>query len=306
MYAINIKNTTLKQQVSPFSLHNETGYQLWKYNKLNHYPIRIDDLIVHLHDPRNLTIKEKTALNLLIKKTNMAIYDSTFGPDPDKGIIIRLGHQLGINRLDHHLCADADNITTLKVVHENPRQTYIPYTDKSIQWHNDGYSNPDQHKIRSLILHCVSPADEGGINALFDHEIVYMMIREKSPAYIKALMSANAVTIPAHYQAGNLIRPAYTGPVFSIDRHHNLHMNYTDQGINIHWNSDPTLHAALHYLKDILNADADHPYLFKIKLHSGQGIICNNVLHNRSAFNNTQKQTRLLYRARYYNRIGTL
>jgi len=40
-------------------------------------------------------------------------------------------------------------------------------------------------------------------------------------------------------------------------------------------------------------------------LRAGQGIICNNVLHSRSAFTDAADsgQVRLLYRARYHDRI---
>jgi hypothetical protein len=33
------------------------------------------------------------------------------------------------------------------------------------------------------------------------------------------------------------------------------------------------------------------------------GLVCNNVLHDRAAFSDSDTQKRLLYRARYYDRI---
>jgi hypothetical protein len=45
------------------------------------------------------------------------------------------------------------------------------------------------------------------------------------------------------------------------------------------------------------------PWHFKGKLEAGQGLLCNNVLHTRSGFNDGE-QSRLLYRARYFDRIG--
>ena len=35
-------------------------------------------------------------------------------------------------------------------------------------------------RIRSMILHCVRPAAEGGVNALMDHEMAYIALRDES------------------------------------------------------------------------------------------------------------------------------
>ena len=48
---------------------------------------------------------------------------------------------------------------------------------------------------------------------------------------------------------------------------------------------------------------ADEDNIFKVRLDAGQGIICNNVLHNRSGFTDDEKQKRLIYRARYYDAV---
>ena len=45
--------------------------------------------------------------------------------------------------------------------------------------------------------------------------------------------------------------------------------------------------------------------LLKGALSAGEGLICNNVLHNRSQFEENPEAPRLLYRLRYYNRIAT-
>jgi len=50
----------------------------------------------------------------------------------------------------------------------------------------------------------------------------------------------------------------------------------------------------------------DSPYVFRHRLAGGQGIVCNNVLHSRSAFSDDSKSglSRLVYRARYADRVG--
>jgi hypothetical protein len=40
------------------------------------------------------------------------------------------------------------------------------------------------------------------------------------------------------------------------------------------------------------------------RLEPGMGLVCNNVLHDRGGFAESSLQRRLLYRARYYERIA--
>jgi hypothetical protein len=48
---------------------------------------------------------------------------------------------------------------------------------------------------------------------------------------------------------------------------------------------------------------ADDEKVAKVALSAGQGIICNNVLHNRTGFEDSEQQKRLMYRARYYDDV---
>jgi hypothetical protein len=78
-------------------------------------------------------------------------------------------------------------------------------------------------------------------------------------------------------------------------------MRYTDRSRSIEWLDEPMLREAVARLKQLLQTPS--PWHFKGKLEAGQGLICNNVLHTRSAFTDG-KHARLLYRARYYERIA--
>ncbi len=64
---------------------------------------------------------------------------------------------------------------------------------------------------------------------------------------------------------------------------------------------DPMTREAVEALKALLKNES--PYHFEGKLAPGQGLICNNVLHTRSGFEDAG-EGRLLYRARYYDRIA--
>jgi hypothetical protein len=104
-------------------------------------------------------------------------------------------------------------------------------------------------------------------------------------------------------EAGVELRPARSGPVFTVEPDTgNLHMRYTARGRNIRWRPDPATRAAVAALGALL--DEDLPHLFGLRLAPGQGLVCNNVLHRRSTFTDTPGQGRLMYRARYYNRIN--
>lgn len=286
---------------SPFHPDNHQAFERWKGEKLANYPTSLSDLIVEIGDPRQLRKPEHDKLLSLCRKTNMAIWAGLSGHDSDKQIIRRLGRSFGLEHLDHNMCADNDAITSLTVQSDALHKGYIPYTNRPIAWHTDGYYNTLEQQIHGLLLHCVRPAKEGGENELLDHEIVYLLVREENPDYIRALMHPQAMTIPANKTEGEELRPARTGPVFAIYPDGHLHMRYTDRSRSIEWLKEPLLNEAVACLKKILMTPS--PWHFKGRLEAGQGLLCNNVLHTRSGFSDDDGQGRLLYRARYFDRI---
>ena len=111
------------------------------------------------------------------------------------------------------------------------------------------------------------------------------------------------MTIPANENPHNGTRASVQGPVFSYDANGNIHMRYSARKKNIRWRDDEITIAALQQLTDIL-ADEHGPVL-RYCLQDGEGLISNNVLHNRTAFSDGDVGKRLLYRARYFERIKT-
>jgi alpha-ketoglutarate-dependent taurine dioxygenase len=289
---------------NPFVPENETAYRRWRENKLDGYPVAAEALIVEVKDARTLTDSETAAILRVCRKSNMAIYASQLGSLEDKAIPRALGERFGLSHLDSNLLADDDGITSLQMVPGKSQRGYIPYSNRRLSWHTDGYYNNTESQIRAFVLHCVSPAAEGGVNCLLDHEMVYMLMRDTNPDYIRALMDPHAMTIPANTEGGIATRAAVSGPVFSIDpQGGNLHMRYTARTRSIEWKHDATTQAAVRYLDTLLAADL--PYMFRHRMTAGQGLICNNVLHNRTAFTDDVDRgiARLVYRARYYDRI---
>jgi hypothetical protein len=136
-----------------------------------------------------------------------------------------------------------------------------------------------------------------------DHEIAYIQLRDENPDYIRALMQADAMIVPANVQNGREIRPEQDGPVFSVDAGGHLHMRYSARARNIIWKDDPTTQAAAECLLNLFQTDS--PYIFRHRLEAGQGVISNNALHCRTEFNHDSDSDRgrLLYRARYFDRV---
>lgn len=288
-----------------FNLQNDSAYLRWRDQKLDGYEHALKNLFVEIRDFRAISLAEKNALLNLCTKTNMALYVCNRLDGDSKDAPRSIVETLGLKQYDGHLCADNDGITPLHVSEERQRQEYIPYTDKPINWHTDGYYNLPDQKIRSMLLHCAMPAAEGGENALMDHEIAYLLLREKNPEYIAALMQEDAMTVPPNIdKQGNMIRGERVGPVFSIVGNR-LHMRYTIRARFIEWKDDPLVREAAAALHDIL--DSDSPYIVHHRMQKGQGLICNNVLHKRSGFRDDagSGQVRLMYRARFYDRLAT-
>ena len=221
----------------------------------------------------------------------------------NKHIPLQIGHQLGLRRLDVNLGAGEDGVTEIKVKQSGVHGRYIPYTAAKLSWHADGYYNSAQHQIRGMSLHCVRPALSGGENQLLDPEIAYIYLRDLQPRYIAALFADDALTIPANEVDGRLLRPARTGPVFSFDKNGYLHMRYSARKRNIEWKAVPEVQEAIAALSELFERDC--PWLIRGTLGAGEGLICNNVLHNRSEFQESPDAPRLLYRLRYYDRVET-
>jgi ferredoxin len=202
-------------QGSPFDLADDDTYRRWRRWKLAHRLVDTAPLWVELADARKLTPDEAAALRLRIGRHGMALYRS---PDlqADPGLPRALGAQLGLHRLDANWLADEDGISPIAVAREGhpARGDFIPYTDRAIRWHTDGYYHPQARRIRGMILHCVRPAAEGGETSLLDPELLYIALRDESPALVRALQHPQAMTIPARDDESGVARPAQSGPVF--------------------------------------------------------------------------------------------
>ncbi|HUX83400.1 MAG TPA: TauD/TfdA family dioxygenase [Halothiobacillus sp.] len=288
---------------NPFDLENNSAYLQWRDQKLAHAITDAGELIVEIRDPRKLGKAEHDVLVDRCRRSNMVIYTTRADP-VDEETVQQFGLQFGLASLDANWLAGEQGITRVTVCAEDGlRQAYIPYTDRAIKWHTDGYYNSPERQIRSFVLHCVHSAGQGGENRLLDHEIAYLMLRDENPDFISALSAADAMTIPERTDEQGVARAAQTGPVFSVDPVSGaLHMRYTARTRSIVWKTDAITLAAVAALEKLLASDL--PHIHRLRLEPGMGLLCNNVLHDRTAFADDATAPRLLYRARYHERIA--
>lgn len=288
----------------PFDVDDDRAYRAWRDRKLARYPDGLAALTVEIADPRALTRPERDAILECCRRTNMVVYASAVR-GPDKDIPRLLGAQFGLFRLDRNWLADDDGISQVRVTGDGGRGDFIPYTNRPIRWHTDGYYNPPERRIRAMVLHCVERAADGGENALLDPEIAYLQLRDADPAHVRALMRADAMTIPERTDDDGVARAAQSGPVFSVDPATGcLHMRYTARTRSIEWNSDPAVRDAVAALERLLAEPS--PWIHCVKLAPGMGILCNNVLHDRSGFTDDPARPRIILRARYHDRIESM
>jgi len=284
-------------------LSSSTDYREWRAAKLDMYPTGVDELVVNIGGLADLDHRATTAIRASCKRANMAIY-SCRDTVVDRAAILAFAAHFGLRRIDHHLCAHDDGVAELTVASEGARSDYVPYSDRRLSWHTDGYYNEESSRVRAVILHCVQDATAGGDTAALDPELVYIRLRDHDPAFITAFEHPECMTIPANIEDGREVRPAVSGPVFAYDQACGaLHMRYSARKKNIRWRDDPTTTAAREFLSELLVHESS-PVL-RFCLQPGQGLISNNVLHNRTAFEDEPSRKRLLYRARFFDRINS-
>lgn len=305
----------------PFSLENEDEYARWRDAKLDGFPTSEGDLIVELKDTTNPSDFELQAIRDRIRRGGMAIYVGPARADVEdsKDQVCALGRALGLERLDHNPYADEDAITPLHVAAgrdrlEQGRKMYIPYSSRAINWHTDGYYNTSARRIRGMVLHCVRQAGaNGGENALFDPEMAYLLMREHNKDALAAFCTDGAMLIPGNDMDADVTRGDVTGPVFSLNKADGtLYMRYTARKRNIVWADDAATQAGVKFMEDILadsgalSQSLGEPYIFRHRMEPGQGLVCNNVLHTRTQFEDGAGDDlqRMMLRARYYDRVS--
>lgn len=280
---------------------NDQNYLQWREKKLALANRSVQSRLIHIKNAASLRDSERNSIITDCLHHNFALYQLDDASQNTKQAVHAFAKQFGLHTLDGNLCADQDSLTSITVTKHQGQHDYIPYTPKKLSWHTDGYYNKKKHQINGMVLHCVTPATKGGESLLMDHELAYLLLRDENPEYINALFDDDALTIPANIIDDKVVRPEQVGPVFSVNEYGRLHMRYSARLRNIKWKDDPLLTEATTFLQQLWS---DHnPLTVRHTLQTGQGLICNNILHCRTAFEDSSNNSRLLLRGRYYESI---
>ena len=171
---------------SPYLLENEVAYQQWRSHKLENRVRARPTQVFGLNADGLLADKQLADVQQQVDAYNFIIFetqDANFG----KHEFLALNRQFRLRDLDTNLGADDDKVTALHVVSESDRRAqYIPYTNRAMNWHTDGYYNPHARRINAFALYCVNQSARGGGNYLFDHEMMYLLIRDQSTELLEA------------------------------------------------------------------------------------------------------------------------
>ena len=298
--------------MQPFNISAQTDFEGWADYKLSLYD---EDALDKVVDPviisadGCLTDVQRKAIQQKVERYNFALYRVNGGGEFGSADLNRLGQSLGLRQLDANLCAEEDLISVITDTSATkegrlPRNRYIPYSNRALNWHTDGYYNPVKQRVLAFILHCQQQAESGGDNILIDPDIIYLLLRRQNPAYITALSRDDVMRIPANTQDGVCIREETTSSVFQTSADFTrLAMRYSQRKKHIIWRDDNLTQAALSELNRLLDSDSN--WRIKVRLKPGEGIISNNVLHCRQQFTDGIGSRRLFLRARYYNAIPT-
>ena len=263
----------------------------WAEEKEKNIPQNSDGILVNIHDINNVKTSEIDKIKATIYKHNSCIYSSKIALKSNTNLL-KFVELVGMKTYDCNNI-ESNEISTITPL-QNSKINYIPYTDKLLNWHTDGYY--DKKSIFSWLLHCVNPATQGGENYLLDHELVlreYLLRNDD----INNLMAEDALTIPASKDTS---RPEISTYIFSFkNKYRRLHMRFSMRKDNIGTSAKAS--PAIIKLKEIIENDCAK-YSLTYKLQKNEGIITNNILHGRKAFKDDKVKRKLL-RIRSYERL---
>ena len=264
----------------------------WSAKKDLNIPSNINDLKVSISDINHVSKTEISQIKQKLTKFNCCIYASGTDLDDDSKIM-RFAQSLCMRTFDSHNIDDSA-ISTISANKDENNMRYIPYTNKGLNWHTDGYY--DSKPIFSWLLHCIEPALSGGENFLLDHELA---IREYILKYDDIIYLTNNETfsIPTDEVAKREITSNYVCDM--NNEYKKLHMNFSMRKENIIVNKDSG--SAMSKLIKIIKEDCKK-YHLTYKLSKSEGIVSNNILHGRNAFKDGRVMRKIL-RIRSHERL---
>ena len=286
---------------NPFELQQISAYQQWRESVLAGAEKVCPSRLIELRALAAPTRNELQALRENVSAHGFALYRTADGAGV--AALRRFARALGLYNHDR-AASGAAEVRHLRDTGSAARiREYIPFTNRAINWHTDGYYGGAEKPVQAFVMHCLSPAPVGGENQFLDPRRVYIALREENPAWIRALSEPRALGIPANVIDGRVVRSARYGPVFSVHAGPRpaLRMRYTIRKKHVEWGDGNVLIQARERLQRLL--EADELDAIRVRLQAGVGVVCTNILHTRAAFEDTAQQRRHVLRARYLDAI---
>ena len=278
-------------------MDSDQDYQKWRDEKLAAYPKNINDLIVELADMSAITEAERSRIMELVELANMCVY-SAGSADLSMDSLLKLGVQIGVSKTDKSTRhSNSDELTDSGILN-----MAIPFTTRPVRWHTDATYYGSDKTIQALFLLCKRPAAEGGSNKVIDHEILYILLRDKAPDALRTLMRddcfkyKNPLTGEISQHLG--------GKVFWTNSNGHLNHRFSFRKMDMAWSGNSEILAAVDILETLLLNESE--FVIEGRLESGLGLISNNVVHTREKLvdSDDDASKRLLFRARFYDRVN--
>lgn len=280
-----------------FDLDTEKDYKKWREEKLAAYPGSVGDLVVELADMTAITNAEKTRILELVELANMCVYTAG-SAELSMSSLVNLGAQLGITETDKSTRhSRSDELTDSGILGKA-----IPFSTRQVRWHTDGTYYGSDKTIQALLLLCKRPAIEGGSNKVLDNEVLYILLRDKDPQALRILMRNDCFKYknPKTGEISELLG----GKVFWNNPDGQLCHRFSFRKMDMAWSEDSEVLAARDVLESVILDESE--YVIEGRLESGMGLISNNLLHTREkpVDSDDPAKKRLLFRARYYDRVN--
>ena len=212
--------------------------------------------------------------------------------------IAKLAEHLGLSTTDSGVIQEASCLSLLEDLSGTARGRFLPYSNKAMNWHTDGYYNAEDNALHYFTLHCLQPAFRGGTLTVMDPELLLIALYDDNPQLVYELTHRDAMLLPSNADAEGHDRPDRSVPVFFAHDDGTLGLRFTMRTKHIQWRTSETK-AAADRAVELINANTQ--WHCPIRLESGQGVIARNVLHSRDAFEDAAEGQfrRRMLRGRY-------
>ncbi len=281
-----------------------TDYQAWRARRLatasNPSSAQFHQIAISNNTVLNDQVDVLAELCNEVEQHGYAFYqlaDEPASTNSDTRQRLALLHRyLGLTDADTGVIAGEDKLSLLQNSPDASKRRFVPYSDRAMNWHTDGYYNAPEASVKAFCLHCIEPASSGGELTLFDDQLLLIALYKHNPDAVALLAHEAAMLVPESIDELGHARPDRQSAVFEVVDGRLL-TRFTTRKRNIQWRT-PTTKAAIEFAAKLINEQSH--WQKTIRLQAGQGVITRNVLHCRSAFEDGEDDTgRQMLRGRY-------